>query len=399
MHLSDDTMKGTIIRKKNDMRPINYLLLLGGFWCLLLTWRLHSFNFQAVLCQGLTTKNAGASGFNATEDIPTIQSKKSPLWPSLTFEETGHVLVKKGTNFVENSRHLLIETYLDEFLEVYANRPDKINLCGIRINHAYALWLTVKVLDPQTVVESGVNAGQSTYFIRNASLSTRIYAIDPEEKPICNQGERWIDQVGVQSGLTRYLVGSDFQDFQHVDWSLLISDGVVSPQRTLVFLDDHLEVLPRFSTILKFGFRHVMLEDNYKLGEGATPGDKAGFTMKQLFAKPSPNPDSEFLFHQLISYAEFPPIVPPIMAKDCSIERKRAGGFMVADDDNKDISAPLLRPDMDDRDEAIYNRICAKLNVDPKVRDNDTYMQLMNYNQICYMEVRGLSPRLVEKWV
>ena len=36
----------------------------------------------------------------------------------------------------------------------------------------------------------------------------------------------------------------------------------------------------RFSTILKFGFRHVMLEDNYKLGEGATPGDKAGFTVK-----------------------------------------------------------------------------------------------------------------------
>ena len=65
--------------------------------------------------------------------------------------------------------------------------------------------------------------------------------------------------------------------------------------------------------------------------------------MKQLFAKPSPNPDSEFLFHQLISYAEFPPIVPPIMAKDYIIERKRAGGFMVAGDDNNDISAPLLR--------------------------------------------------------
>ena len=127
-------------------------------------------------------------------------------------------------------------------------------------------------------------------------------------------------------------------------------DGVVSPQRTLVFLDYHLGVLPRFSTILKFGFRHVMLED-YKLGEGATPGDKAGFTMKQLFAKPSPNPDSEFLFHQLISYAEFPPIVPPIMAKNYSIERKRAGGFMVSGDDNNDISAPLLTPDVDDRDE------------------------------------------------
>ena len=159
------------------------------------------------------------------------QNYKIPSLAISTFEETGHVLVQKGTNFVEKSRHLLIVTYLDEFLEVYANRPDKINLCGIRINHAYALWLTVKVLDPQIVVESGVNAGQSTYFIRNASLSTRIYAIDPEEKPICNQGERWIDQVGVQSGLTRYLVGSDFQ---HVDWSSLISDAVVSTANTCI---------------------------------------------------------------------------------------------------------------------------------------------------------------------
>ena len=96
--------------------------------------------------------------------------------------------------------------------------------------------------------------------------------------------------------------------------------------------------------------------------------------MKQLFVKPSPNPDSEFHLHQLISYTEFPPIVPPIMAKDHIIERKRAGGFMIAGDDNKDISAPLLRPDMDDRDEAIYNQICAKLRLDPKVRGNDTYM-------------------------
>ena len=52
---------------------------------------------------------------------------------------------------------------------------------------------------------------------------------------------------------------------------------------------------------------------------------------------------------------------------------------MVADDDNKDISAPLLRPDMDDRDKAIYNRICAKLNLDPKVRDNDTQQLVGNF--------------------
>ena len=72
------------------------------------------------------------------------------------------------------------------------------------------------------------------------------------------------------------------------------------------------------------------------------------------------------------------------MAKEYNVERKKAGGFMVASDDNKDIAAPLLRPDANESDKTIYERICDQLNLDPKIRDNDTYMQLMNYNQICY---------------
>mmetsp|Transcript_15975 Transcript_15975/g.34733 ORF Transcript_15975/g.34733 Transcript_15975/m.34733 type:complete len:386 (+) Transcript_15975:41-1198(+) len=318
-------------------------------------------------------------------------------WPSTAVEELGYPLVRIGKNFVEKSRELIIDLYLEEFLEVYSNRPDKVNLCGIRINHAYALWLTVKEIQPQTVIESGVNAGQSTYFIRNASSSTRIYAIDPLVQPICNQAERWIDKEGEEAGLTTYLVGpSSFKDIQEFDWKSAIMDKTIDPGRTLVFLDDHLEVLPRFSTILKFGFRHVMLEDNYKLGEGATPGDKAGFTLKQLFSKPKGNLDSEFIFHQLVSYAEFPPLVPPVLATNFRVERKRAGGFMVASDTNHDIVAPLLRPDVSAEDNMTYYRICEKLQLDPSIKDRDSYMQLMNYNQICYMEVRALSPRLAE---
>jgi hypothetical protein len=113
-------------------------------------------------------------------------------WPGVPLEKVGHVLVKKGTNFVENTRELLL-THLDEFLDVYEKRPDKVNKCGIRINHAYALWLSCKVLQPKTIIESGVNAGQSTYFMRSAAPDAKIFAIDPEDKPICGQKERWID--------------------------------------------------------------------------------------------------------------------------------------------------------------------------------------------------------------
>ena len=63
--------------------------------------------------------------------------------------------------------------------------------CSFEEKDCEHLWLRGKWSAPC--------AGQSTYFIRNASLSTRIYAIDPEEKPMCNQGGRWIDQMGVHS--------------------------------------------------------------------------------------------------------------------------------------------------------------------------------------------------------
>lgn len=69
----------------------------------------------------------------------------------------GHELVRKGTSFVDRTRELFLEQ-LEEFLAVSEARPDKVNLCGIRINHAYALFLAIKVIRPASIVERGVNA-------------------------------------------------------------------------------------------------------------------------------------------------------------------------------------------------------------------------------------------------
>jgi hypothetical protein len=147
---------------------------------------------------------------------------------------------------------------------------------------------------------------------------------------------------------------------------------------------------------LQLGFRHIMLEDNYKVDEGATPGDKAGSTPKQMFNRIDKNTD--FLFHQLISYTEFPPLVPPIMASSNQKARKPAGGFMVSADKNTDIMAPIFRPDLDEQDKARYEGMCKRFGFDPTLRDDASYMQLMNYNQICYMELRPISPLLARKW-
>jgi hypothetical protein len=185
------------------------------------------------------------------------------LWPGVAVEELGRPLVKIGQNFVDNARELFLQ-HMDEFLEVYGNRPDKVNMCGIRINHAYAVFLTVKHLKPSVIIESGVNAGQSTYFMRHAAPpETKIIAIDPLEKPICGQEKRWMDEMNAV-----YYTGDNFKDLSEIDWAGMIERKEVDPSSTLVFLDDHLNVFLRFPTLMKFGFRHVLLEDNYKAREG-----------------------------------------------------------------------------------------------------------------------------------
>jgi hypothetical protein len=105
--------------------------------------------------------------------------------------------------------------------------------------------------------------------------------------------------------------------------------------------------------------------------------------------------EGDWLFNNIVAYAEFPPIVPPIMAKANTDERKRAGGFMVAVDDNTDIVSPMLRPDLREEDMKLYKYIAATLGIDPTLKDKMSYMQFMNYNQICHLELLPMPPTLL----
>eukprot|EP00536_Pseudo-nitzschia_multiseries_P017821 jgi/Psemu1/328655/estExt_fgenesh1_pg.C_18430001 len=245
-------------------------------------------------------------------------------WPAIAYEEPGHALVTKGESFFNQARELYFQkqpsgkTLMDEFLEVYKNRPDPVNLCGIRINHAMALFLAVKHLKPTLVVESGVNAGVSTYFIRSASSTTKIFAIDPLDKPICAQGKRWIDS----SDLTINYTGDNFVDLLDIDWKGMAERKEIYLDSTLVFIDDHLHAFQRIAGVLNCGIRHVVVEDNYKQGEGATPDDKKS-TPKQM------------------------------------------------------MDAPKF------------------LDIDPTLKDRESYMQFMNYNQICHVELLPMPPILI----
>jgi hypothetical protein len=333
---------------------------------------------------------------------PEIKNKTKTWshWPAVAHEDKGHALVYKGETFISTMRESLFaisdnkahssssSTLFDEFLEVYKNRPDKVNKCGILINHALALFFAVKQLKPTLVVESGVNAGQSTYFIRQASPETKIWALDPLEVPICEQGVRWIDQ----NEKTTYFVGDKFMDVNDFDWKTLSANGTIDVDRTLFFIDDHKLAFSRIQKFAKAGMKHVIIEDNYKVGEGASNEDKSNSTPKQVFFHPQRQRAAKWLFDNLKTYAEFPPLLPPIMAKKAPFERKRAGGFMVWQDTNEDIVAPILRPDLVDEDNKTFHDIAAKLELNPDMTDFYSYKQFMNFNQFCYMELLGNSP-------
>jgi len=252
------------------------------------------------------------------------------------------------------------------------------------------LFLAVKQIQPSLVVESGVNAGVSTYFIRAASPTTRIFAIDPLEEPICSQGKRWIDP----SDKTINYTGKEFVDLIELDWAGMSKRGEISLDKTLVFLDDHLHTFRRIASVMKVGIRHIVVEDNYKIDEGATMNDRKS-TPKQMFRGEQWKKEGDWLFNNVVTYAEFPPLIPPIMAKAYQGERKKAGGFMVAADTNKDIVAPMLRPDLNQDDMKIYEGIATALDIDVSLEDRFSYMQFMNYNQICYLELLPMPPTLL----
>jgi hypothetical protein len=119
---------------------------------------------------------------------------------------------------------------------------------------------------------------------------------------------RWIDDTN-----NAYLTGKNFKDLGEIDWGERILGGSIDPATTLVFIDDHCGFYKRFPTFSKFGFRHVINEDNYKRGEGVTRFDKRGFTPKQMWQKPT-STETEWLFYNTKVHAEFPPILPPSLS-------------------------------------------------------------------------------------
>ncbi len=206
---------------------------------------------------------------------------------------------------------------LPEFESVYAQRPIRDNLGGMKSPHMFAVWFIARLLRPAVVIESGVFRGQSTWLFEQALPDARIISID-------------ID-LGAREYISPRATYHD-QDFSTIDWSELRGE------QTLAFFDDHQNAYTRLQQCRWLGLRHVIFEDNYPssvgdcyslkkvlAGSGFTPeGDESRRGLASQLAamisrgggndgasdqRIAPNMhDAAMLVRNLDVYGEFPPV-------------------------------------------------------------------------------------------
>lgn len=168
---------------------------------------------------------------------------------------------------------------LREFAELYEHRPIRDNDGGMRAPHMFAAWFMLRSLRPEAVIESGVWRGQGTWLIEQACPDAALFCAEPN-----------IARIEYRSPRAQYLN----HDVKRADWS-------ASPAETVLFSDDHQNAPARLGFARRWGFRHVIFEDNYPVGRGDCR------SLKQELEKPRWwRPD---LRGRLGVYAEFPPVV------------------------------------------------------------------------------------------
>lgn len=141
--------------------------------------------------------------------------------------------------------------------------------CCMGINHQFAIYTTVKEVNPLVIIESGVAAGRGTWLLRYAAgPNVPIFSLDPGVPAKSYGPVSWTDT----NPHTKYLVGGYFQDLALVRWDLLIPDPKWRA-RTLIILDDHQSSVERLKMLRRWGFRYAFYEDNYPFGV-ATSSDK-----------------------------------------------------------------------------------------------------------------------------
>jgi len=180
---------------------------------------------------------------------------------------------------------------LPAFAEMYRNRPLYKNVGGVDVNHAFALWFSVRQTKPKYIIESGANLGGSTYLLRQAAPEAMIFSLDPREEGWDMRGPGQL-HFHDDNPKTVYFRAGRFKDFAEMDWDSLIPRD--ERDRAFVMLDDHMSSVRRSREMLEKGFLHLWYDDNWINGDTYSfnllcsprePADGDKVLMKDVFGR------------------------------------------------------------------------------------------------------------------
>ncbi|MBF0269228.1 MAG: hypothetical protein HQL44_11610 [Alphaproteobacteria bacterium] len=140
-----------------------------------------------------------------------------------------------------------IDHEISRFHSLYAQRPLRRNLGGMRYNHSFALWFILDRLQPSLIVESGVFQGHSTWLIEQTCPGAQLFCLDVDFSRLLYKSER-----------AAYIQ----KDFAQCSWRDL------PKQDALCFFDDHQNAYQRLKDLRWAGFKRAVFDDNHPCGEG-----------------------------------------------------------------------------------------------------------------------------------
>ncbi len=134
-----------------------------------------------------------------------------------------------------------VRALVGEFWDLIPRAPVRQRRGGSGFNGALQLFVLMRALEPDHVIESGVFRGLTTWVIRQARPDARIFCRDPD-----------------LSGLQYRDPGATYctQDWSTADWSAL------DPARTVAFFDDHVAQARRVVEARARGLTRLVFDDD-----------------------------------------------------------------------------------------------------------------------------------------
>ena len=138
--------------------------------------------------------------------------------------------------------------YLEEFMDNIYEPFYSENNGGMKTPDMFTLYVILREINPEVVIESGVWKGQSTKLIRKClGEDCEILCLDPRTV------YGWQDD----NDNTIYYTDSEFKDFNDLDLK------EYEDKKTLAFFDDHCNQLHRLKGCYNKKVNYAIFNDNY----------------------------------------------------------------------------------------------------------------------------------------